>query len=443
MNKKSGNSVYELDGMPPLKTAIPLGIQHVLAMFVGNVAPLIIISNALGLPVSEKTFLIQCAMFVAGVATLIQCYPIGPIGARLPIVMGTSFAFVPTSLIIGAKYGMEGILGASLVAAIVQIAVGVSLKHLKKFLPPLVTGTVVLSIGLSLLPVGINYFAGGVGSSDFGSSSNLLLGTIVLVTIIFFKQFTKGLTSISSILIGLVIGYIVAIPMGKIDFSEVMMASWISIPTPFKYGFEFHLDAILPMAFLYIVSALESIGNISAITKGGADREPSAKEISGGIIADAVDSIIGAVFNVPPNTCFGQNAGIIAMTKVINRFVVAIGGVFLILAGIFPKLGTIVALMPPSVLGGAAVMMFGMISISGINLIMSEPLGERNSVIVALSLGVGVGLSQVPGALEKMPHIIQLVFGESGIVLVALIAIVLNIVLPKDKEEQLKDVANF
>jgi NCS2 family nucleobase:cation symporter-2 len=231
--------------------------------------------------------------------------------------------------------------------------------------------------------------------------------------------------------------------MGKIDFSEVMMASWISIPTPFRYGFEFHLDAILPMAFLYIVSALESIGNISAITKGGADREPSAKEISGGIIADAVDSIIGAVFNVPPNTCFGQNAGIIAMTKVINRFVVAIGGVFLILAGIFPKLGTVVALMPPSVLGGAAVMMFGMISISGINLIMSEPLGERNSVIVALALGVGVGLSQVPGALEKMPHIIQLVFGESGIVLVALIAIVLNIVLPKDKKQELKDVANF
>lgn len=433
MTSKS-SVIYQLDGKPRLKEALPLGVQHILAMFVGNVTPLIIISSALNMSLADKTALVQCAMFVSGIATLIQCYKLGPFGARLPIVMGTSFGFLPVATAIGAKYGYEAVLGACLIGGLVEMILGNGMKKLRKFFPPVVSGTVVLAMGISLLPTGIKYFAGGVGAPDFGSASNLFLGTIVLLTVLFFNQYTKGITSLASILIGLIIGYIIAIPMGKVDFSQLSTISMLSIPTPFKFGMAFHIDAIVAMVCMYLVSSVETVGHITAIAYDGVGREATDKEVSGGIMADGLGSIIASMFSILPNTSFGQNVGLIALTKVINRNVIALGAVFLILAGIFPQLGAVISLMPSSVLGGASIMMFAMIAVSGIKLITSEPLNNRNSTIVALSIGMGVGLSFVPDALANMPESIQLIFGDSGLVLVALIAVVLNVVLPKEEK---------
>lgn len=431
MNKKV---IYQLDGRPKLTEAIPLGLQHVLAMFVGNVTPLIIISNVLNLDPQIKASLIQCAMFVSGLVTLIQCYPLGPVGAKLPIVMGTSFGFVPAATAIGVKYGMSGILGACLIGALFQILIGgLVLKRIRKYFPPVVTGIVVLTMGIALLPTGVNYFAGGVGAADFASPSNLLLGTIVLITVIFFKQYTKGMLSISSVLIGLIVGYIVAIPMGKIDFSSLSQAALLSVPVPFQLGFEFHIDAIIAMIFVYMVSTVETIGDTTAIANSGLGREASEKEIVGAVLADGIGSLVGAIFSVLPNTSFGQNVGIVAMTKIVNRFVIATGACILILAGIFPKVGALISLMPASVLGGASIVMFSMIVVSGIRLITTETLTERNAMIVAVSLGLGLGVAYVPGFFDTFPESIQLIFGESKTVLPAILAVILNIVLPKEE----------
>ena len=439
MNKKV---IYQLDGVPSLTQAIPLGLQHILAMFVGNVTPLIIISNILNLDMQTKTSLIQCAMFVSGIATLVQCYPIGKVGSKLPIVMGTSFGFVPVATAIGTKYGMQGILGACLIGAIFEMLVGgIVLKHIRKYFPPVVTGIVVLTMGISLLPTGVNYFAGGAGAADFASPSNLLLGTIVLVTVIFFKQYTKGMLSISSVLIGLVVGYIVAIPMGKIDFSALSQAPLLSVPVPFKIGFTFHMDAVIAMIFVYMVSTVETIGDLTAITSSGIGREASEKEIVGGVLADGFGSLIAAIFSVLPNTSFGQNVGIVSMTKIVNRLVVATGAVILILAGIFPKVGALISLMPASVLGGASIVMFSMIVVSGIKLITTDKITERNAMILAVSLGLGLGVAYVPGFFDYFPESIQLIFGESKTVLPAILAVILNILLPK--EEIISDNINL
>lgn len=431
MNKKV---IYQLDGRPKLTEAIPLGLQHILAMFVGNVTPLIIISNVLNLDAATKASLIQCAMFVSGIVTLMQCYPLGPIGAKLPIVMGTSFGFVPAATAIGVKYGIQGILGACLVGALFEVLVGgLVLKRIRKYFPPVVTGIVVLTMGIALLPTGVNYFAGGVGAADFASPSNLFLGTIVLITVIFFKQYTKGMLSISSVLVGLIVGYLVAIPMGKIDFSSLSQAAFISIPVPFQLGFSFHMDAIVAMIFVYMVSTIETIGDTTAIANSGLGREASEKEIVGAVLADGIGSFLGAIFNVLPNTSFGQNVGIVAMTKIVNRFVVATGAFILIAAGIFPKIGALISLMPASVLGGASIVMFSMIVVSGIRLITTDKLTERNAMIIAVSLGLGLGVAYVPGFFDAFPESIQLIFGESKTVLPAILAVILNMVLPKEE----------
>lgn len=436
MNTKR-STVYELDGMPPLGQAIPLGLQHVLAMFVGNVAPIIIVCNTLGLDIKEKTFLIQCAMLVAGINSLIQCYPIGPVGARLPIVMGTSFGFLPTCLAIGLKYGLPGIFGAAICGGIFEALLGTSLKKFKKYFKPYITGIVLLSIGLSLIPTGIKHFAGGQGAPDFGSFSNLILATIVLVVILYFKEFTKGITSTSSILIGLVVGYLVALGMGKVDFTAVGDAAWFSMPIPFSFGVEFHLDAILSMMLIFVVSAVETVGDISGITMGGANREATDRELSGGIMQDGLGSVLAAIFNVMPNTSFSQNVGIIEMTGVVNRFCVGVGAVFLIICGLFPKLGAVIAIMPDSVLGGAAIVMFSMIAVSGIKLITLEPLTQKTGLIVALSLGLGFGLGSVPEAIASFPETVQMIFGNSGIVISVTIALFLSIILPDREEDRI------
>ena len=427
-------SAYHLDGIPPLKEAIPLGLQHVLAMFVSNITPLIIVAGALKLPTDTKTFLIQCTMLVAGLNTMLQAYTFGPIGAKLPIVVGTSFAFVPVALSIGNQYGYEAILGAALVGGIFEAFIGLIIKRIRRYFPPVVTGVIVLSIGLSLLPVGVSNFAGGVGSPDFGSFSNLILGMIVLVTIIYFKQFTKGMTSTGSIFIGTIVGFIVAVFMGKVDLSAVEQAQYINFPRPFTYGFSFHLDACMAMIMMFIVSAVETVGDMSGVTMGGANRELTDKELSGGILADGIGSCIASCFSILPTTSFSQNTGLVAMTGVMSRFVVATGAAFLVLGAFIPKIGALLAAVPASVIGGSLVMVFAMISISGINLITKEPLRGRNAVILSVSLGLGYGLGSVPNALVNFPESIRLIFGGSGIVVSGSIAVILNMILPVDED---------
>lgn len=433
-------SPYHLDGVPPLKEALPLGLQHVLAMFVSNITPLIIVSGAMKMDPSLKTFLIQCTMFVAGLNTMIQAYTIGPIGAKLPIVVGTSFAFVPVALSIGNQYGYEAVLGAALVGGLFEAFIGLIIKKIRRYFPPVVTGVIVLSIGLSLLPVGVQNFAGGVGAADFGSFSNLFIGTVVLVTVIFFKQFTKGITSTGSVFIGTIVGFMVALFMGKVNLSMVSEAAIISIPKPFSYGFTFHLDACLAMIMMFIVSAVETVGDMSGVTMGGANREVTDRELSGGILADGIGSVIATIFSVLPTTSFSQNTGLVAMTGVMSRFVVAVGAMFLMIGAFIPKIGALLSIVPPSVIGGSLVMIFAMISISGINLITKEPLKGRNAVILSVSLGLGYGLGNVPSALVNFPDSIRLIFGGSGIVVSGSIAVILNMILPQDQEEKRKIV---
>ncbi|MGL4738728.1 MAG: uracil-xanthine permease family protein [Cellulosilyticaceae bacterium] len=427
-------SIYDLEGKVPLKQAVPLGLQHVLAMFVGNVSPLIIVSSMLQMPADQKTMLMQNAMFIAGLVTLIQLYPVWKVGAGLPIVMGTSSGFLPSIQAAAGAYGYGAVLGASLLGALVEIFLGFFIKPLKRFIPAVVSGTVVIAIGLSLIPIGVKYFAGGIGASDFGSLENLFLGTLVMVVILFFRQFTKGFTSVSSILIGIVVGYIAAIFMGKVDFTPVIEADWVSLPRPFVFGFEFKLEAIIPIVIMYIATAVETIGDVSGITMGGLDREATDKELTGAVLADGVGSVIASAFGILPNTSFSQNVGLVGMTKVVNKFVIMTGAVFLMLAGFFPKLGAIISAVPYSVLGGATIIMFAMIAISGMQLIFKQDMYGRNAIIVAVALGLGLGLGNVPEALAGLPAWASLIFAQNGIVVAFLVAVVLNIVLPADEK---------
>lgn len=428
-------TIYQLDGRVPLKQAIPLGIQHVLAMFLGNVSPLIIICGMLNMPVDTKSTLIQNAMFIAGLITLIQLYPIWKVGARLPVVMGTSSGFIGTAKAIGAAYGYPAIIGASIVGSLLEICLGFFIKPLKKLFPPIVTSLVIISIGLSLLPVGVNYFAGGSGAEDFGSLKHLLVGTIVIITIIILKQFTKGFLSVSSILIGIVVGYIVAICLNMVDFTPVKEAAWISLPKFMPTGIEFNLNAIIAMGIMFIATTVETIGDVSGITNGGLNREPTDDELTGSVLADGVGSLIAALFGVMPNTSFSQNVGLVTVTKVVNRFVIMTGAVFLLLTGFIPKLSAILSVMPQSVLGGAAIIMFAMIFVSGLQSLFHVPLNGRNGMIVALAIGIGVGIGNVPQALGQLPEWVSQIFAQNGIIMTFVIATVLNLILPKDKEE--------
>lgn len=464
MNEKQNLSenVFKLDGKVPLRQAIPLGLQHVMAMFVGNLTPLLIITGTCGLAAGEfadlQLHLLQNAMLVAGIVTLVQLFAIGPIGGNVPIIMGTSSGFIGVFNSVAATMGggvlaYGAIMGASIIGGLFEGVLGFFLKPLRKFFPAVVTGTVVLSIGLSLISVGINSFGGGNTAKDFGSMENLLLAVFVLGMILFFKHGTRGFTSSSAILLGILCGYLAALLMGFVlpttgvtadgveftkswvlNWDKVANAAWFAIPTIMPVKLVFDLRAILPVMIMFIVTAVETVGDISGVMEGGLGREATDKELSGGVICDGVGSSFAALFGVLPNTSFSQNVGLVAMTKIVNRFTLATGAIFLILCGLCPKLGALVSIMPQAVLGGAAVMMFSSIVISGIQLITKEPLTGRNLSIVAVALGVGYGMGANAGILASAPQFIQLIFGGSGIVPAAMVAILLNIVLPKDKD---------
>ena len=459
-NQLSANA-FQLNGKMPLKQAIPLGLQHVLAMFVGNLTPLIIITGACGLASGEfaslQLQLFQNAMLVAGIVTLIQLFSIGPIGGNVPIIMGTSSGFIGVFQSVAKTMGggiiaYGAIMGAAIIGGLFEGVLGFFIKPIRKFFPAVVTGTVVLSIGLSLISVGINSFGGGNSAKDFGSVENLLLAIFVLGMILFFKHGTKGFTSTSAILLGIACGYVAAFIMGFVlpttgvtadgveytkawvlNWQKVADAAWFEIPKFMPVKPVFDLRAILPVMIMFIVTAVETVGDISGVMEGGLGREATDKELSGGVICDGLGSSFAALFGVLPNTSFSQNVGLVAMTKVVNRFALSTGAIFLILCGLCPKLGAIISIMPQAVLGGAAVMMFSSIVISGIQLITKEPLTGRNLSIVAVALGVGYGMGANTGILANTPQAVQLIFGGSGIVPAALVAILLNIILPKDK----------
>ena len=456
------DKAFQMDGKMPLSQAIPLGLQHVLAMFVGNLTPLLIITGACGIAGGDfadlQLALLQNAMLLAGIVTLVQLFGIGPVGGRVPVIMGTSSGFIGVFNSVAASMGggvlaYGAIMGASIIGGLFEAVLGFFLKPLRKFFPSVVTGTVVMTIGLSLISVGINSFGGGNKAADFGSMENLLLALFVLAMTLFFKHGTRGFLSSSSILLGIICGYIAALVMGFVlpttgiteegveftkawvlNWDKVANAAWIEIPKIMPVKPVFDMRAIVPVIIMFIVTAVETVGDISGVMEGGLGREATDKELSGGVICDGIGSSFAALFGVLPNTSFSQNVGLVAMTKVVNRFALATGAVFLVLCGLCPKLGALVSIMPQAVLGGAAVMMFSSIVFSGIQLITKTPLTARNLSIVSVALGVGYGMGANIGILAHTPQFVQLIFGGSGIVPAAVVAIILNIVLPKEQE---------
>ncbi|MCI6152612.1 MAG: purine permease [Fusobacterium perfoetens] len=435
MSQVSNENIYQLEGKVPLKTALPLGIQHLLAMFLGNISPLIIVCGMLQMDLNLKTALIQNAMFIAGVTTLIQIYPIMKIGSGLPGVMGTSSGFLGTAKAIGVTYGYGAIMGASVVGALFEMVLGYFIKPLKKLFPPIVTSLVVISIGLSLLPVGIRYFGGGF-TPEFGDPKHIIVGTVVVIMIIILNQCKQKFISASAILISIVIGYILAIVMGMVDFTAVKETAWFSLPKVMPVGIEFNINAIIAMLIMYVATAVETVGDLSGIANGGLDREPTDEELSGGVIADGFGSLIAAFFGVLPNTTFSQNVGLVAVTKVVNRFVIGTGAIVLVLMGFIPKLSAIFTVMPQSVLGGAAVVMFAMIFVSGLKSLLRDEIDDRKGLIIAISLGLGVGIGNLPDVLAHLPKWVGQIFAQNGIIMTFVIATTLNLILPEKKKEK-------
>lgn len=428
-------NIYKLDGKVPVGKAIPFGLQHILAMFVANIAPILIVAGACGLSAAQTTNLVQCAMMIAGIGSLIQLFPLWKIGSGLPIVMGISFTFVSIFCVIGPEYGYGSVVGAVLVGGLVEGTLGLFAKYWRKIVSPIVAASVVTSIGFSLLSVGATSFGGGSGSPDFGSWKNLLLGFITLLACLLFQIFAKSYFKQLSVLFGLVVGYIVAACMGVVDFSALKECGIIAIPRFMPFTPEFHVGPIVTVILIFLVSATETIGDTSALAASALNREVTDKEITGSIACDGYISSLSALFGCLPITSFSQNVGLIAMTKVINRFTIATGAGIMILAGLFPIFGALLNTLPEAVLGGCTIIMFGNIVLSGLQMISKCGFSQRNITIAALSLSVGIGFTQVPEIFSIFPDVVQNVFADNCVATVFLIAIIANLVLPKEKEQ--------
>lgn len=427
-------NIYRLEGRVPVGKAIPFGLQHILAMFVANIAPIIIVTGVCGLPASQTASLIQSAMLIAGIGTMIQLYPIWRIGSGLPIVMGISFTFVSVFCFIGPTYGYGAIMGAVLIGGLLEGLLGLFAKYWTRLITPIVAASVVTSIGFSLLSVGASSFGGGSGSEDFGSSENLILGSITLICCIVFNILAKSYWKQLSVLFGLIAGYVAAIFMGKVDFTALGDASVIALPKLLPFTPEFHPGAILSVFLIFLVSATETIGDTTALAVSGLGREATEQEKAGSIACDGFISALSSVFGCLPITSFSQNVGLVAMTKVVNRFTLLMGAIIMVLAGLFPIFGSLLATLPDAVLGGCTLMMFGTIVVSGIQMISRCGYSQRNISIAALSLSVGIGFTQVPEIFSIFPQIMQNVFAENCVAVVFLVAVVLNLLLPKEMD---------
>lgn len=435
--EKNIKNLYQLNGKVPVFKAIPFGSQHILAMFVANLAPITIIGLASGLSQGEISTLLQNAMFVAGIATLVQLYPVWKIGAKLPIVMGVSFTFVSILSYVGATYGYSTAIGSIFIGGIVEGILGLNAKYWRKIVTPVVAASVVTAIGFSLLPVGTRSFGGGY-SEAFGSAQNLFLGTVTLCSCLLFNIFAKSYWKQLSVLFGLIVGYILACFMGVVDLSAIFSGNLIAFPTLLPYQPEFNIGAIIAVTIIFLVSAAETIGDTTAVVSSGLNRDIEEQEIIGALACDGFCSSLSGIFGCPPVTSFSQNVGLVAMTGVVNRYTIGFGALCMILAGLFPPIGNFFASLPESVLGGCTIMMFGSIMVSGIQMISKAGFNQRNVTIVALSLAVGLGFTSATEAdiWHIFPQIIQDIFSGNCVAVVFVVSILLSLCLPKTMKEE-------
>lgn len=429
--KNSIDNLYQLDGRVPIGKALPFGLQHVLAMFVSNITPIMILAGAVGLDSAVSAALIQNCMVIAGIGTLVQLYPVWRIGSRLPIVMGISFTFLSLAISLASAYGMGTLIGAVIIGGLVECFLGLFVKYWIKLIPHVVSATVVTAIGFSLLPIGANSFAGGVGAADFGSLNNWIVGSVTLLACLLCQVFAKGFLRSLSVLVGLLVGYVLACCLGMVDFSGIAGQSIIALPRLLPFTPEFNIGAILSVVAVYLVSATETIGDTSALCNSALHRDPETKEMGSAICCDGFVSSVSGIFGCTPITSFSQNVGLAAISGVVNRFTIAVGAVVMILGGVFPAVGHALTTIPQAVLGGCTIMMFGSILFAGFGMMARAGFSQRNMVIVSLSLSIGLGFTQATGMFAIFPEIIRTVFAENCVAVVFLLAVILNLVLPK------------
>lgn len=429
--KNSIDNLYQLDGRVPIGKALPFGLQHVLAMFVSNITPIMILAGAVGLDSAVSAALIQNCMVIAGIGTLVQLYPVWRIGSRLPIVMGISFTFLSLAISLAGAYGMGTLIGAVIIGGLVEGFLGLFVKYWIKLIPHVVSATVVTAIGFSLLPIGANSFAGGVGAADFGSLNNWIVGSVTLLACLLCQVFAKGFLRSLSVLVGLLVGYVLACCLGMVDFSGIAGQSIIALPRLLPFTPEFNIGAILSVVAVYLVSATETIGDTSALCNSALHRDPETKEMGSAICCDGFVSSVSGIFGCTPITSFSQNVGLAAISGVVNRFTIAVGAVVMILGGVFPVVGYALTTIPQAVLGGCTIMMFGSILFAGFGMMSRAGFSQRNMVIVSMSLSIGLGFTQATGMFAIFPEIIRTVFAENSVAVVFLLAVILNLVLPK------------
>jgi len=426
-------AVFSLEGIPPAGQLVPLGMQHVVAAIVGIITPAIMVSNTCALPDGDRTLLIQVSLIITALATLLQLYTIKHrIGSGLPVVMGISFAYVPTLLAIGGQFDLPTILGAELVGGCVAILFGIFVKQIRRLFPPLITGTVIFTIGLSLYPTAVKYMAGGAGSEGFGGLKNWAVALLTLAVVVILQNFGKGVWKLGAILWGMIVGYILALCLGMVDFSAVAPAGWFQLAAPLHFGVKFEASACISLAVVYVINAVQTIGDLSSTTMGGMDRMPTDRELSGGIIAQGVVSVLGSLVGGLPAATYSQNVGIVTVNKVINKAVFAFASLVLLVAGLVPKLSAILTTIPQAVIGGATISVFATITMTGIRMMTAGRFSMRSSTVVGLSVALGVGITQVTGSLQGpgFPAWVHTVFGSSPIVVTAIVAILLNLTLP-------------
>jgi xanthine permease len=448
----SREALFQLNGIPPLGMSISLALQHLVAMIVGCVTPAIIIANALGLPQSERVLLIQVSLVMSAVTTLIELFPIGgKLGSGLPVMFGISFAYLPSmQAIVGGGGDIATIAGAMVIGGIVAAVVGVFVKKIRRFFPPIITGTVVFTIGLSLYPTAINYMAGGAGNTYevvvlrkgltsalvHGSWQNWAVAAFTLIVVMVMSNKGKGICKLAAILLGMIAGYIVAAVFGMVDLSEVRDAAWFSLPRFMHFGIKFEFSACIALALLFAINAIQAIGDLTATTVGGLNREPTDQELQGGIVTYGLTNVLSAFFGSLPTATYSQNVGIVTTNKVVNRVVFALAGGFLLLAGLIPKFSAILTTIPQCVLGGATITVFSTIAMTGMKLIASETISPRNTTIVGLSAALGVGISQSSSALSQFPESITIIFGKTPVVIATIMAVLLNLILPQENTDQ-------
>lgn len=438
--KKTSDELFILDGKTSLGQTVPLALQHIVAMIVGCVTPAIIVAGVAGLSEQDSIILIQAALVMSAISTLLQLFPFKfgkfRIGSGLPVIMGISFAYVPTMQAIAGSFDVATILGAQIVGGIIAIIVGIFIKQIRKFFPPLITGTVVFAIGLSLYPTAINYMAGGVSSPSYGSWQNWTVAFITLIIVTALNHFGKGIFKLASILIGVIAGYVVAMMFGMVDFSSVASASWFQFPSPLHFGIKFEASSCVAIGVLFAINSIQAIGDFSATTTGGLDRMPTDEELNGGILAYGCSNIFCALFGGLPTATYSQNVGIVGSTKVVAKRVFRTAAIVLLVAGLVPKFSSVLTTIPYCVLGGATVSVFASIAMTGVKLITAEPMTYRSTSIVGLAIALGMGITQANAALATFPAWVTTIFGKSPVVVATITAVILNLILPKEKENK-------